>query len=92
MQGQKDFHDKLSLCFCLCERVSKHHFYRRLRDLLDWEFLRAQTRSVYSHTGQPSLDPVVFLKLVLVGSRGSPPVDSGPAHSLSTDRAPQLLG
>jgi transposase len=67
MQGQKDFHDKLSLCFRLSERVPEHNFYRRLRDLLDWEFLRAQTRSVYSHTGQPSLDPVVFFKLVLVG-------------------------
>jgi hypothetical protein len=39
MQGQKDFHDKLSLCFRLSERVSKHNFYRRLRDLLErvWE-------------------------------------------------------
>ena len=67
MQGQKDFHDKLSLCFRLSERVPKHNFYRRLRDLLDWEFLRPQTRPIYSHTGQPSLDPVVFFKLVLVG-------------------------
>lgn len=67
MQGQKDFHDKLSLCFRLSERVPKHNFYRRLRDLLDWEFLREQTRPVHSHTGQPSLDPVVFIKLVLVG-------------------------
>jgi transposase len=67
MQGQKEFHDKMSLCFRLSERVPKHNFYRRLRDLLDWEFLREQTRPVYSHTGQPSLDPVVFFKLVLVG-------------------------
>jgi transposase len=67
MQGQKDFHDKLSLCFRLSERVPKHNSYRRLRDLLDWEFLRPQTRPLYSHTGQPSLDPVVFFKLVLVG-------------------------
>jgi transposase len=67
MQGHKDFHDKMSLCFRLSERVPKHNFYRRLRDVLDWEFLRPQTRPVYSHTGQPSLDPVVFFKLVLVG-------------------------
>jgi transposase len=67
MQGQKHFHDKLSLCFRLSERVPTHNFYRRLRDVLDWEFLREQTRPVYSHTGQPSLDPVVFFKLVLVG-------------------------
>jgi transposase len=67
MQGQKYFHDKVSTHFRLSERVPEHNFYRRLRDVLDWEFLRAQTRPVYSHTGQPSLDPVVFFKLVLVG-------------------------
>lgn len=67
MQGQKHFHDKVSTHFRLSERVPKHNFYRRLRDVLDWAFLRQQTRPVYSHTGQPSLDPVVFFKLVLVG-------------------------
>jgi transposase len=50
----------------LSERVPRHNLYRRLSELLDWEFLRQQTRPVYSHTGQPSLDPVVFFKLVLV--------------------------
>ncbi|WP_223650659.1 transposase [Hymenobacter psoromatis] len=67
MQGHKQFVDKVVLRFRLSERVPKHNFYRRLGELLDWEFLREQTRSVYSHTGQPSLDPVVFFKLVLVG-------------------------
>ncbi|MBW3131218.1 transposase [Hymenobacter profundi] len=47
--------------------MTRHNLYRRLRELLDWDFLYQQTRAVYSHTGQPSLDPVVFLKLVLVG-------------------------
>ena len=67
MQGQKHFHDKVSMRFRLSERVPKPDFYRRLRDVLDWEFLRAQIRPVYSHTGQPVLDPVVFFKRVLVG-------------------------
>ena len=67
MQGQKHFHDKVSTHFRLSERVPKHNFYRRLRDLLDWEFLRRQTRPVYRHTGQPPLDPVVFFELGLVG-------------------------
>jgi hypothetical protein len=53
----------MTLCFRLSEQVPKHNFYRRLRDLLDWGFLRPQTRPVYSHTGQPSFDPVVFFKL-----------------------------
>ena len=67
MQGHKQFVDKVVLRFRLSERVPKPNFYRRLREVLDWEFVREQTRSVYSHTGQPSLDPVVFFKLVLVG-------------------------
>ena len=67
MQGHKQFVDKAVLCFRLSERVPTRNFYRRLRDVLDWEFLRQQTRPVYSYTGQPSLDPVVFFKLVLVG-------------------------
>lgn len=67
MQGHKQFTDKVVTQFRLSERVPRHNLYRRLSELLDWEFLRAQTRPVYSHTGQPSLDPVVFFKLVLVG-------------------------
>ncbi|RZK30009.1 MAG: transposase, partial [Hymenobacter sp.] len=55
------------LRFRLSERVPKHNLYRRLGELLDWSFLYAQTQALYSHTGQPSLDPVVFFKLVLVG-------------------------
>ena len=51
MQGQKHFHDKVSPHFRLSERVPKHNFYRLLRDVLDWVFLRQQTRPVYSHTG-----------------------------------------
>jgi transposase len=67
MQGHKQFTDKVVTQFRLSERVPRHNLYRRLSELLDWEFLRVQTRPVYSHTGQPSLDPVVFFKLVLVG-------------------------
>jgi transposase len=67
MQGHKHFVDKVVLRFRLSERVPPHNLYRRLAELLDWDFLRLQTRAVYSHTGQPSLDPVVFFKLVLVG-------------------------
>ncbi|MGY2134269.1 transposase [Hymenobacter sp. HD11105] len=34
---------------------------------MDWRFLYEETQAFYSHTGQPSLDPVIFFKLVLVG-------------------------
>jgi transposase len=66
-QGHKQFPDRVVLRFRLSERVPRHNFYRRLAELLDWSFRYAQTQDLYSHTGQPSLDPVVFFKLVLVG-------------------------
>jgi transposase len=67
MQGHKQFPDRVVLRFRLSERVPRHNLYRRLAELLDWSFLYEETRALYSHTGQPSLDPVVFFKLVLVG-------------------------
>ena len=67
MQGRKDFIDKDVVRFRLSERVPPHNLYRRLAELVDWTFLYEETQDLYSHTGQPSLDPVVFFKLVLVG-------------------------
>ena len=67
MQGKKTFLDKEVVRFRLGERVPRHNLYRRLAELVDWTFLYDETRGLYSHTGQPSLDPVVFFKLVLVG-------------------------
>lgn len=66
MQGHKQFTDKVVTRFRLSERVPGHNLYRRLSELLDWNFLYEQTQALYSHTGQPSLDPVVFFKLMLV--------------------------
>src|SRR4028118_2055249 len=67
MQGQKHFMDKEVTRFRLSERVPAHNFYRRLAELVDGTFLYQQTQALYSHTGQPSLDPVVFFKLMRVG-------------------------
>jgi transposase len=67
MQGQKQFTDKVVVRFRLSERVPRHNLYRRLDEVLDLRFLYEETQVLYSHTGQPSLDPVVFFKLLLVG-------------------------
>ncbi|MDB5235486.1 MAG: hypothetical protein JWR44_2479, partial [Hymenobacter sp.] len=67
MQGKKQYLDKEVTRFRLSERVPRHNLYRRLAELVDWSLLYDETRALYSRTGQPSLDPVVFFKLVLVG-------------------------
>lgn len=39
MQGHKQFVDKVVLRFRLSERVPHHNLYRRLGELLAWDFL-----------------------------------------------------
>lgn len=67
MQGKKDYQEKLFAQFQLSERIPKHNFYRRLKEVLDLEYLYAMTRTYYGESGQKSIDPVVFFKLCLVG-------------------------
>ncbi len=67
MQGKKDYQEKLFNNFQLSDRVPTNNFYRRLKDVLDLDFLYGLTKSYYGESGQKSIDPVVFFKLCLVG-------------------------
>ncbi|SDY80819.1 hypothetical protein SAMN04488069_11431 [Hymenobacter psychrophilus] len=67
MQGKKQYFDKEVTSFRLSEWIPPHNLYHRLAELVYSTFLYEQTRALCSHTGHPSLDPVVFIKLVLVG-------------------------
>jgi len=67
MQGKKDYQEKLFAQFQLSERIPKHNFYRRLKEVLGLDFLYGLTKSYYGESGQKSIDPVVFFKLCLVG-------------------------
>lgn len=66
MQGKKQYSEKLFNYFQLSERVPKENFYRRLKETLDLKFIESKTRHLYGTTGNPSIDPVVFFKLMLV--------------------------
>ena len=67
MQGKKDYQEKLFSHFQLSDRVPKHNFYRRLKEVLHLDFLDSLTKLHYGSSGQKSIDPVVFFKLCLVG-------------------------
>lgn len=67
MQGIKDRQEKLFICYRLSDHIPKDNFYRRLDALLDFKFLYAKTAHYYGSTGPKSIDPVVFMKLMLVG-------------------------
>ena len=67
MQGKKNYQEKLFAHFQLSDRIPKNNFYRRLKEVLDLNFLYLLTKSYYGESGQKSIDPVVFFKLCLVG-------------------------
>lgn len=67
MQGKKPYSEKLFNSFQLSERVPKENIYRRLKEALDLKFLYQRTSKLYGETGHPSIDPVVFFKLMLIG-------------------------
>jgi transposase len=67
MQGKKEYSEKLFVSFQLSSRIPKENFYRRLSETLDLSFLYKDTKSLYGKTGNPSIDPVVFFKIMLVG-------------------------
>jgi hypothetical protein len=65
MQGKKNYQDKRTPSFRLSERVPKDNFYRRLKEVLDLQWLYAATQKYYGTEGHQSIDPVVFFKLIL---------------------------
>jgi transposase len=67
MQGKKDYQEKLFNNLQLSVRVPEHNFYRRLKAVLQLDFLYQETKGFYGNSGQKSIDPVVFFKLCLVG-------------------------
>lgn len=67
MQGKKIYQEKLFNKFQLSERIPQTNFYRRLKEVLNLNFLYKQTEHYYGTSGQQSIDPVVFFKLCLVG-------------------------
>ncbi len=67
MQGHKKFTPKLFLNFCLPDHIPDDNFYKVLKEHSDLSFVYKSTKELYSHTGKPSIDPVVFFKCLLIG-------------------------
>ncbi len=67
MLGKKNFQEKLFLSFSLSNRVPENNFYRRLKKILDLQFVRDMARPYYGTEGQKSIDPTVFFRLMLIG-------------------------
>jgi len=58
---------KLFYEFCLDDRVPSHHLLRKIDIVLDLRDLHGQLAPFYSHTGRPSIDPELMIRMLLVG-------------------------
>jgi transposase len=67
MVGQRVFSSKTRPSLALEAVVPKTNFYRRVKQMLDLDFLYEEVKPYYGACGQKSADPVVFFKLLLVG-------------------------
>ncbi len=59
--------DRLFYEFNLEERVPADHLLRRINSVLDLSWLRGELKPYYSHTGCPSVDPELMVRMLLVG-------------------------
>ncbi len=59
--------DRLFYEICLEDRVPPDHLVRRIDGALDLSWLRAELAPYYSHTGCPSVDPELMIRMLLLG-------------------------
>lgn len=71
MQDKKDYQERLFIQFLLSDYFPQGNFYRQLKSIVYFSFLYASTAKYYGSEGQKSIDPVVFMKLMLGGFRES---------------------
>ena len=59
--------DRLFYEFCLDEVVPEDHLLRRIDSVVDLSWLRRELSPYYSHTGCPSVDPELLIRMMLIG-------------------------
>ena len=67
MKQQPRFEAKWYYNLSLDRLVPDDHLLRLIADAVDFAFIRPLCRPFYSHTGRPSVDPVVLFKMLLIG-------------------------
>ena len=53
--------------FCLDDAVPADHLVRRIAGVLDLSWVRGELAGYYSHTGRPSIDPELLIRMLLLG-------------------------
>jgi transposase len=67
MMGRQDAPEQLFYNFRLEDHVPTNHLLRQLDRVLRFDRIRSTLASHYSHTGRPSIDPELMLRILLIG-------------------------
>jgi transposase len=67
MGSQGGAQDRLFYSFTLEDHVPKDHLLRGVDRFLDLSELREHLASFYSHTGRPSIDPELMIRMLVIG-------------------------
>ena len=53
--------------FSLEQRIPGNHLLRKIDQFLDFDHIRSHLHSFYSHTGRPSIDPELMIRMLMIG-------------------------
>ena len=67
MMGQTANQDQLFYAFNLEEHIPPGHLLRGVNRFLDLSSLRDHLAPFYSHTGRPSIDPELMIRMLVIG-------------------------
>lgn len=67
MVGKKDSPEQIFHYFYMQDLVPDDHILKLIDKHVDFSFVRERVRALYSHTGRPSVDPEVMIRMLLVG-------------------------
>lgn len=67
MMGRQASQDQLFYAFNLADHIPRDHLLRGVDRFLDLGDLRQHLAPFYSHTGRPSIDPELMIRMLVVG-------------------------
>lgn len=67
MLKKKKSESKIFYNFNIEDYVPQDHFLRLVSKVISFDFVYDKVKHLYSKTGQPAIDPVVLIKMLLIG-------------------------
>ena len=65
--GQNTRSESLFYYFRIKDHIPADHLLRLVDQHVDFAFVRETLKASYSHTGRPSIDPEILLRILLIG-------------------------